>query len=72
LKLRTHYREVLICESTSQSSEESEKAVKIFYSDNSIYRGEGGVLSRTRLDPTVARFPEDSSPLLRSKGDVFY
>jgi hypothetical protein len=36
----------------------------------SIYRGEGAV-SRTRLDSTVARFPEDACPLRRSEGDVF-
>jgi hypothetical protein len=36
----------------------------------SIYRGKGGI-SRTRLDPTVARFPEDACPLWRFEGDVF-
>jgi hypothetical protein len=45
--------------------------VKIFYSDDSIYRGEGAV-SRTHLDPTVAKFPEDACPLRRFEGDVFY
>jgi hypothetical protein len=32
----------------------------------------GGVVSRTRLDSTVANFLEDTCPLRRSEGDVFY
>jgi hypothetical protein len=30
-----------------------------------------GVVSRTRLDSTVASFPQDACPLRRSEGDVF-
>jgi hypothetical protein len=37
----------------------------------SIYRGGWGAVSRTRLDPTIARFPEDTCPRRRSEGDVF-
>jgi hypothetical protein len=36
----------------------------------SIYRDEG-VVSRSRLDLTVASFPRDACPLRRSEGDVF-
>jgi hypothetical protein len=46
--------------------------VKIFYSDSSLFIGVRGVVSRTFLDPTVEKFPEDACPLQRSEGDVFY
>jgi hypothetical protein len=49
--------------------------VKIFYSDNSLFIGAGeggGAVSRTHLDSTAARFPDDACPLRRSEGDVFY
>jgi hypothetical protein len=46
--------------------------VKIFYSESSLFIGERVAVSRTRLDSTVARFPEDACPLRHSKGDVFF
>jgi hypothetical protein len=46
--------------------------VKIFYGPGSLYIGAGRVVSRNRLDSTVARFSEDVCPLRRSEGDVFY
>jgi hypothetical protein len=46
--------------------------VKIFYNEElSIYRGRG-VVSRTRLDLTIASFSEDACPLRCSEGDVFH
>jgi hypothetical protein len=45
--------------------------VKIFYSDSSLFIGVWGADSRTRLDPTVARYLEEACPLRRSEGDVF-
>jgi hypothetical protein len=33
--------------------------------------GVRGAVLRTRLDPTVAKFPEDACPLRHSEGDVF-
>jgi hypothetical protein len=47
--------------------------MKIFYGESSLFIGAwgGGAVSGTRLDPTVARFPEDACPLRRSEGDVF-
>jgi hypothetical protein len=45
--------------------------VKNFYSQGSLFIGEG-VVPRTYLDSTVARYPEDACPLERSEGDVFY
>jgi hypothetical protein len=44
----------------------------MFYSENSLFIGARGVVSRTCLDSTVARFPEDVCPLRRSEGDVFF
>jgi hypothetical protein len=46
--------------------------VKIFYGDGSLFIGARGAVSRTHLDPTVAKFPEDACPLQHSEGDVFY
>jgi hypothetical protein len=43
--------------------------VKIFYSESSLFIG--GAVSGTRLDSTVARFPEDACPLRHSEGDAF-
>jgi hypothetical protein len=37
----------------------------------SIYRGEGGVVSRNCLNMTVASIPEDACPLRHSEGDIF-
>jgi hypothetical protein len=45
--------------------------VKCFYSENSLFIGARGAVSRTRLDSTVARYLEDACPLRRSEGDVF-
>jgi hypothetical protein len=45
--------------------------VKIFYGESYLFIGARGAVSRTRLDLTVARFPEDACPLRRSEGDVF-
>jgi hypothetical protein len=45
--------------------------VNFFYSDSSLFIGVKGAVSRTFLDPTVAKFPEDTCPLRRSEGDVF-
>jgi hypothetical protein len=45
--------------------------VKIFYSESSLFIGARVAVSRTRLDSTVARFPEDACPLWHSEGDVF-
>jgi hypothetical protein len=45
--------------------------VKIFQSESSLFIGVRGEASRTRLDSTVARLPEDACPLRRSEGDVF-
>jgi hypothetical protein len=45
--------------------------VKFFYSESSLFIGVRGAVSRTLLDSTVARFPEDACPLRRSKGTVF-
>jgi hypothetical protein len=44
--------------------------VKNFYSQGSLFIGEG-VVPRTCLDSTVARYPEDACPLERFEGDVF-
>jgi hypothetical protein len=46
--------------------------VKNFYSESSLFIGERGAVSRTRLDSIVARFPKDACPLRRSEGDVIY
>jgi hypothetical protein len=46
--------------------------VKCFYSENSLFIGARGAVSRTRLDSTVARYLEDACPLRRSEGDVFF
>jgi hypothetical protein len=46
--------------------------VKIFYGVSSLFIGARGVVSRSRLDSTVASFPDDACPLRRSKGDVFH
>jgi hypothetical protein len=35
----------------------NEKAVKIFYSESSLFIGARVAVSRTHLDSTVARFP---------------
>jgi hypothetical protein len=48
-----------------------ETVKKFLQPRHAIYRGGGGVVSRTRLDSTVAKFPEDVCPLRRSEGDVF-
>jgi hypothetical protein len=46
--------------------------VKSFYNNSSLFIGaKGGAVTRTRVHPTVARFPEDACPLRRSEGDVF-
>jgi hypothetical protein len=55
-----------------QKFAESEKLVKIFYSNNSLFIGARGADSRTHLDSAVVRFPDDVCPLRRSKGHVFY
>jgi hypothetical protein len=48
------------------------KRWNFFYSNSSLFIGvRGGAVSRTRLDPTVARYPEDACPLWRSEGDIF-
>jgi hypothetical protein len=44
--------------------------VKKFYGQGTLFIGEG-VVSRSCLDSTVARFPEDACPLRHSEGDVF-
>jgi hypothetical protein len=44
---------------------------KIYGAKLSIDMGEG-VVSRNCLDMTVAKNPEDTCPLRRSEGDVFY
>jgi hypothetical protein len=62
---------MLFCENASQSSEENEEAVKIFYNDSCLIIGARGAVLRTRLDSTVARFPGDACPLRHSEGDVF-
>jgi hypothetical protein len=46
--------------------------VTIFYNDGSLFIGARGAVSRTHLDPTVAKFSEDACSLRRSEGDVFY
>jgi hypothetical protein len=45
--------------------------VKNFFDQGTLYIGEG-VVSRTRLDSTIAKFSEDPCPLRCSEGDVFY
>jgi hypothetical protein len=45
--------------------------VKFFYSESSLFIGARGAVSRTRLDPTVARFQDDACPLRRFEGDIF-
>jgi hypothetical protein len=64
---------MIFCEDARKGSEKNEEAVKKFYSENSLFIGaRGGAVSRTHLDSTVAKFPEDACPLRRSEGDVFY
>jgi hypothetical protein len=71
--------EISASENESDFSEDSQKCSgrlgkwwKNFYSQGTLFIGEGGgVVSRTRLDSTVAKFPEDVCPLRRSEGDVF-
>jgi hypothetical protein len=46
--------------------------VKKFYGPGSLFIGVRGVVSRNRVDSTVASFPRDACPLRRSEGDVFY
>jgi hypothetical protein len=46
--------------------------VKNFNSGNPLFIGARGVVPRTRLESTVARFSGDACPLRRSEGDVFH
>jgi hypothetical protein len=71
LKLRTLCHEMLFCENASKISERSERTVKIFYSESSLFIGVRGVVQENRLDMTIAGFPEDACILRRSEGDVF-
>jgi hypothetical protein len=57
-------------EHSRKSSGKLRERWKNFYSQGTLFIGEG-VVSRTYLDSTVARFTEDACPLWRSEGDVF-
>jgi hypothetical protein len=47
--------------------------VKNVHTESCLFIGaRGGVVSRTRLDSTVASFPEDVCPHRHSEGDIFY
>jgi hypothetical protein len=59
-------------EGESYNSQQSKKAVKNFNRGSLLFIGARGVVLRTCLDSTVARFPGDECPLRRSEGDVFY
>jgi hypothetical protein len=50
-KLPTICCEMIFCEDARKSSGKNEKAVKFFYSENSLFIGaRGGAVSRTHLD----------------------
>jgi hypothetical protein len=71
-KRRTPNRDSAFLRKYEQKFVESTKPVKIFYGGSSLFIGARGAVSRTRLDSTVERFPEDACLLRRSEGDVFY
>jgi hypothetical protein len=66
LERKTNFRE-----GESYDSQQSKKAVKKFNSGSLLFIGARGVVLRTCLDSTIARFPGDVCPLRRSEGDVF-
>jgi hypothetical protein len=66
LKLWALCHKVLFCENASKSLEKSERTVKTFYGESSLFIGVRGVVQENRLDITVASFPEGvSTPMFR-------
>jgi hypothetical protein len=55
-----------------ETFEESDGMVKKTFGTRPLFIGRRGVVSRNRLDMTVASFLGDACPLRRSRGDVFY
>jgi hypothetical protein len=66
LERKTNFRE-----GESYDSQQSKKVVKKFNSGSLLFIGARGVVLRTCLNSTIARFPGDVCPLRRSEGDVF-
>jgi hypothetical protein len=55
-----------------QKCGESGEAVKQSYREKPLFIGEEGVVPRSCLEMTVARFRGDACTLRRFQGDVFY
>jgi hypothetical protein len=72
LKSQTLERKTNFCKGESCNSQQSKTVVKKINSGSHLFIGARGVVLRTCLDSTVARFPGDACPLRRSEGDVFY